>query len=96
MRALTAIASMMLFAFLAGCGDDGSSGGAEVDAVLDVTPGEGTVITGFTFDAGASTGGNHDLEFRWDWEGDGTWDTCPAGQFLGRRFDSNGFWVCLE
>jgi hypothetical protein len=22
------------------------------------------------------------------------WDTCPAGTVLGRRFDSNGFWLC--
>ncbi len=24
------------------------------------------------------------------------WDTCPAGKLVGHRFESNGFWVCLE
>jgi hypothetical protein len=25
------------------------------------------------------------------------WDTCPSGsKLLGRRFDNNGYWVCLE
>ena len=28
--------------------------------------------------------------------GPGGWDSCPAGQLLGHRFDGNGFWVCLE
>lgn len=29
--------------------------------------------------------------------GSAGWDTCPAGStFLGRRFESNGYWVCLE
>jgi hypothetical protein len=24
------------------------------------------------------------------------WDSCPAGTVVGRRFDSNGFWLCME
>ncbi len=24
------------------------------------------------------------------------WDTCPKGKELGRRFESNGFWICLD
>jgi hypothetical protein len=28
--------------------------------------------------------------------GAGGWDTCPTGALLGHRFESNGFWVCLE
>jgi hypothetical protein len=83
-RALIALVPVALvvlpFVFLAGCGDDGSSGGADVEAHLAVTPGEGTAITDFTFDASGSTGGNHALKFRWDWEGDGTWDTDWSSQ----------------
>lgn len=26
--------------------------------------------------------------------GPGGWDTCPAGTSIGKRFDSNGFWLC--
>lgn len=25
-----------------------------------------------------------------------SWDTCMGGALLGRRFESNGFWVCLQ
>jgi hypothetical protein len=28
--------------------------------------------------------------------GPGGWDTCPGGKKLGTRFESNGFWVCME
>jgi hypothetical protein len=28
-------------------------------------------------------------------EGPAGWDTCPAGQLLGNRFTSDGFWVCM-
>ena len=24
------------------------------------------------------------------------WDTCPKGTLIGRRFESNGYWLCLE
>ena len=24
------------------------------------------------------------------------WNTCPTGSMIGRRFESNGFWLCLE
>jgi hypothetical protein len=29
-------------------------------------------------------------------EGAGGWDQCPSGSPIGRRFESNGFWLCLE
>ena len=28
--------------------------------------------------------------------GPGGWDTCPAGTLLAHRFESNGFWACME
>ncbi len=28
--------------------------------------------------------------------GNAGWDTCPAGNEIGKRFESNGFWVCLQ
>jgi hypothetical protein len=24
------------------------------------------------------------------------WDSCPAGSLLGHRFESDGFWLCLD
>lgn len=33
------------------------------------------MITDFALDAGASSVGSRALEYRWDWENDGTWDT---------------------
>jgi hypothetical protein len=47
-------------------------------ARLAVTPGAGTPATSFLFDAVASSDLEDPfgaLEFRWDWEADGTWDT---------------------
>jgi len=29
-------------------------------------------------------------------QGAGGWNTCPKGTLLGRRFESNGFWLCLD
>jgi uncharacterized protein (TIGR02145 family) len=48
------------------------------DAVITVTPESGEVSTEFTFDASQSTDANDNaalLNVRWDWEGDGVWDT---------------------
>jgi hypothetical protein len=28
--------------------------------------------------------------------GPATWNTCPKGTLLGRRFESNGYWLCME
>lgn len=60
---------------VAGCSSSTSpEDGSDVTAALEVTPTEGTAITDFTFDASGSTAGRA-LEFRWDWESDGTYDT---------------------
>ncbi len=54
------------------------SGNTPPNAVFSVTPGTGTTSTNFLFDASAVTD-NEDatsvLEVRWDFDGDGTWDT---------------------
>lgn len=46
-------------------------------AAFDVTPARGSVFTAFTLDAGASRDLEDaaSLEFRWDLDGDGAWDT---------------------
>jgi hypothetical protein len=46
-----------------------------VESVFTVTPESGTILTDFLLDAGASTTTSDSLEFRWDLEGDGSWDT---------------------
>ncbi|MEO8796713.1 MAG: hypothetical protein ABI551_02410, partial [Polyangiaceae bacterium] len=28
--------------------------------------------------------------------GPSSWDTCPKGKEIGRRFESNGFWLCMD
>ncbi|MEO8800205.1 MAG: hypothetical protein ABI551_20100 [Polyangiaceae bacterium] len=28
--------------------------------------------------------------------GAASWDSCPAGKLLGHRFDSNGYWLCMQ
>ena len=49
--------------------------GVTVEAAFSVTPDHGTRLTDFEFDAGSSQPAGQGLEFRWDWEADGTWDT---------------------
>lgn len=76
------LATITLLALvLVGCGDDSSTSPrrTDVEAQFDVTPAAGTVITLFTFDAGSSTTTGETIEFRWDWESDGTWDTGWSG-----------------
>jgi hypothetical protein len=47
-------------------------------AVFSVDPDTASANTVFCFSAGASSDPNtptHELEFRWDWQSDGIWDT---------------------
>jgi uncharacterized protein (TIGR02145 family) len=47
-------------------------------AVCNISPQRGTTSTNFQFDASGSYDDvttSYDLEVRWDWDGDGTWDT---------------------
>lgn len=78
------------FVAIAGCGGSGS-GGPTVEADLTVTPDQGTVLTEFEFDAGGSTVSGRALSFRWDWNGDGTWDTAWSSEPTAtRRFAQGG------
>jgi len=66
-------------------------------AVFSVNPQTGDLNTSFTFDATGSydsEDGNRDLQVRWDFEGDGTWDY-PAKNFtknkiIVHKFESAG------
>jgi hypothetical protein len=74
-RILGAVAVGVILISVAGCGDDSGSPDVNVTAVFSTSPAAGTVITDFSFDASASTTSGGTLEYRWDWENDGTWDT---------------------
>lgn len=71
------VAGLVVSLGLVGCGsDDGTSSSPDpVVAEFDVTPASGTMLTDFTFDAGASAFAADDHEYRWDWDNDGNWDT---------------------
>jgi hypothetical protein len=67
---------------LAGCGDDGTRpatpANTPTEACFTVVPAHGTLATKFVADATCSADLEdppESLEVRWDWEGDGTWDT---------------------
>lgn len=75
--------------------------GAQPIASFMVTPAVGTTDTTFTFDASASSNpGNPSspLEFRWDFESDGTWDADWASMsVMGHQFvDDGDYQVLLE
>jgi len=69
--------SLALITVVLRCGsDEPTSPGPEgVKAAFDVSPHNGTVLTEFTFNARGSSAPDGVLEFRWDWENDGVWDT---------------------
>lgn len=70
--------SAAVLLILAGCGDDTTAPVKtwRATAALSVGPARGTIITDFRFNAGGSTGASGDpLSYRWDWQGDGVWDT---------------------
>jgi hypothetical protein len=76
MRARLLVVLAATACVLAGCGSSTSPDeGIDVSAALEVDPATGTAITDFTFDASGSTAGRRALEYRWDWDGDGAWDT---------------------
>ncbi len=68
----------LLFAVVAvaaaGCSDS-TSPSAVLDVSAAVDPPTGTVITDFMLSAGATSTGGRAIEFRWDFESDGTYDT---------------------
>lgn len=65
-----------------------------IAATIDIVPGEGTTSTEFRFTALPSSilePGNGLIEFRWDWEGDGNWDTeFDAARDAIHRYGSEG------
>jgi glutamine cyclotransferase len=73
--ARVAVALSAVVVMVVGCSSSSGPSGPEVTADLTVTPVVGTVITDFTFDAGGSSSQGRALEYRWDWENDGVWDT---------------------
>ncbi len=70
---VTAIGAACL---LGGCSSSSSSGpDVSVDADLVLTPATGTVLRDVVCDASGSASRSRALEYRWDFDGDGTWDT---------------------
>jgi hypothetical protein len=65
---------LALAALVAGCSDS-TSPSAAVDPALAVDPPTGTVITDFMLTASSRNAGSRALEYRWDFESDGTYDT---------------------
>ena len=63
-------------------------------AVFSVTPESGTVETEFIFDASESSDPEEEskyLQVRWDWEGDGEWDTLwSSKKTRAHRFERSG------
>jgi hypothetical protein len=89
MRLVSALV-LVLALCAAGCGESGSNG-STVEADLGVAPTDGTVITDFILDASGSSTGTRALEFRWDWNGDGTWDTdWSTDAIVTHRFAEGG------
>jgi hypothetical protein len=74
MRPAVVVVVGVLAVMLVGCSSSTSPDDAPT-AELEISPTSGTVLTDFTLDASASEGVSRALQFRWDWENDGDWDT---------------------
>jgi len=93
---VTAIAGISI---LTSCSSSSPSGAdTEVDADLVLTPTTGTIITDVLFDASGSTSRSRALECRWDFDGDGTWDTSWSSEmsFEARFTDGDTITVVVE
>src|SRR5262245_29215191 len=70
-----------------------------LNAAFTVRPRIGTVSTDFLFDATGSSAPQDPLsalEVRWDWDGDGTWDTdYSTEKITTHRYDSTRVWVII-
>lgn len=64
-------------------------------ACFDVTPDQGPTSTTFSFDATCSTdvqNSTRDLEVRWDWTGDGLWDTAwNTTKTIDHNYTTSGY-----
>jgi uncharacterized protein (TIGR02145 family) len=69
-------------------------------AIFSVNPPQGNTTTSFAFDASATQSSEVDDEllFRWDWDGDGTWDTpfSKSKKQYHRYFNIGSFAPTLE
>jgi hypothetical protein len=74
MRRLSVCLLFAVIAAIAGCSDSTSPGGV-LNTTVAVDPQTGTVITDFRLTAGARSLDGRALEYRWDFESDGTYDT---------------------
>lgn len=62
-------------------------------AIFSINPPQGNTTTSFTFDASSTQFSEEDIEllFRWDWNGDGNWDTpFSKNKIHYHRFFVNG------
>ncbi len=83
---------------LLACGDNATEPvDTMVEARLSVNPVLGTVLTDFQFDASDSQAESRALEYRWDFDDDGEWDTGWSSQsVVSRRFESAEATVRVE
>ncbi len=68
-------------------------------AALTITPRLGNLTTVFTANASASrneTGGTGGLSFRWDWDGNGTWDTDWSSDPVATHVYLDGGWYLVR
>jgi hypothetical protein len=85
MRTCVAFAVAGILLGTLGCSTSDGPSGPELTAHLVVNPSAGTAITDFNFDAGGSSYDGDTLDYRWDWDGNGSWDTDWSGEAVVRH-----------
>lgn len=94
----SALIALTLFVF--SCGkEEANTLNHMPEAVFTVEPARGDVNTGFVFDASAVSDQedyNASLEIRWDWTGNGTWDTeFTTDRTANRNYSEPGLYFPL-
>jgi hypothetical protein len=96
-RIVNLIMAVIFSALLACSGSSTDPQDTTVDALLVVEPTTGTVLTDFVFDASGTTSTTRSLEYRWDWNDDGEWDTeWSAESVQSHRFETDNATVTVE
>jgi uncharacterized protein (TIGR02145 family) len=93
------ISGLLMVVLFSMCSKKDDNTGTETEnknptASLSISPNSGTLETDFVLDASASTDpetSSDKLEVKWDWEGDGTWDTDYSDvKKVSRKYTATG------
>ncbi len=95
MRTAAVLLACLSMTAVMGCSSSTGPDGPDMTADVSVSPASGTVLTDFVFTATAGSRADRALEYRWDWESDGIWDTEWSAESIATHRFSSGDTVTI-